>query len=74
MSHWIFVLDKKTVMPKKKYIVPRYLKDCLPKFTTQKRKSKKKMPVFLQRVSENVSPPGVTRSETPLYRDNFVLP
>ena len=40
---------KKTVIPKKKYIVPRNLKDSLPNLPLRKGKSKKKIPVFLSR-------------------------
>ena len=43
MGQRIFVLYKKTVMPKKKYIVPRNLKNCLPNLPLETGRAKKKI-------------------------------
>jgi hypothetical protein len=40
---------KKTVIPKKKVIAARNHKDCLPSFTTQNKKSKKRKTKFFNR-------------------------
>jgi len=39
---------KKTVMPKKKYIVPRNLKNCLPNLPLETGRAKKKISFFIE--------------------------
>jgi hypothetical protein len=50
MGHWIFVLvQKKTVMPKKKVFAVRNLKNCLPNLPLETGRAKKKIKVFLSK-------------------------